>query len=228
MCIGGERKNVDTIMNTYNIQNRFAKDPIDLGGHGKPGLNCPNCDTLNRAIGYLDPVKAETDDRYCRVAVAGLDEVEVFQADGKHCNKRAVAGQPLAYAQFGFPLSTSYFKELQSLLITLKNNGVYEEKKESFKPESSCPSTSNGTGARSLTPYDLVGIWITCGGFVIIGLIVSFVERRKAMKESAKAVAKGSVRVTHLVKDSLRMSSHRPEVVEDSVLPSSSSSGRRG
>lgn len=226
MWSGGERKNVDSIMNTYNIQNRFVKDPIELGGDGKPGFNCPKCDTLSRAIEYLDPVKAETDDRYCHVAVAGLDEVEVFQAAGVHCNKRAV-GQPLAYVQFGFPLSTSYSKELQSLFITLKNNGVYGEKKEIFKPESSCPSISDGTGARSLTPYDLVGIWITCGGFVIIGLIVSFVERRRAVKDSAKAVAEGSIRVTYLVKDSLRMSSRRSEAVDESVLPSSSTSSAR-
>jgi hypothetical protein len=45
----------------------------------------------------------------------------------------------------------------------------------------------------------LIGIWIVCGGFAIIGHITSFVERRHAVKEQAQKAAEGSLRLSSKV-----------------------------
>lgn len=181
-------------MTNFNIKDRFVRDPIDLGGDGEPGFNCPGCNARERTIKFLDPEKARTDDRYCHAAVASLEELEILQADGMYCNLQT-SGQPLAYKQFGFPLSSQYAKALRSLFITMKNNGVYRKNKFKGFPRSSCAPVQ--PKAKSLTPYDLVGIWITCIGFVIIGIVVSFIERRKALKESAKVVAKETAKLSY-------------------------------
>lgn len=190
------------IMDKFNIADRFVRDPVELGGDGEPGFNCAHCNSLFRTIEFLDPVKAETDSRYCHVALASTEELEIVHGSGVGCNK-GVSGQPLAYKQFGFPLANQFGKELESLFITLKNNGVFEKKQQDARPESSCTGATSQAMARSLTPYDLIGIWITCGGFAIIGLIISFVERRRALNEAAKKVATGSVRLRQTLRGGL-------------------------
>lgn len=226
---GGERKSVDTIMNNYNIGNRFVRDPVELGGDNLPGFNCPNCNALRRTIERLDPVLAKTDSSYCHAAIVALDDLEVFQAEGLHCNK-IISGQPLSYVSNGFPLSSGHSKELLSLFLTLKNKGVYEKKKQEGRPESTCPIAQ--PKAKSLTPYDLIGIWIVCSGFAIIGLITSFFERRHAVKQGAKALVDTSVRLGSRVRGSIlsnsERSSHSRHHKEPSETYISSDSARGG
>lgn len=198
---GAARKNAELVINDFGLDaNQFVRDPIELGGDGGPGFNCPNCAARRRTIDFLDPLKARTDDNYCHAALATSEELEVLQSDGLYCNLK-VSGQPIAYKQFGFPISSPNSKALRSLFFTLKNNGVYERKKRDATPDHACPITE--LKARSLTPYDLVGIWVMCAGFAIIGSIVSFIERRKALKASAKSIAKESVRFGHIVQGSI-------------------------
>lgn len=186
----GERKTIDSLARNANIWNRFVGDPVELGGDGQPGFNCDNCFPLALSLDRIDAVKAATDPSYCHAALVAGDQLEAAQAEGRHCDKISV-GQPVSYVNHGFPLSEEFADRLNPLLTTMKNNGVYDSKKVEAKPSSLCPVPQ--PKVKSLTPYDLIGIWITCGGFAIIGLIVSFFERRHVLKKGAHAVAKGSV-----------------------------------
>ena len=146
------------MMRQYNIASRFVTDPIDLGGDGQPGFNCAKCSSLQRVIEFIDPVKADIDENYCHAGIAAVDDLEVFQSHGQHCDKILV-GQPLVYVANGFPISSEFSVELISLFLTLKNKGVYEEKKAAAKPRSAC-SLSLSNVPSPLSVYDLVAIWI--------------------------------------------------------------------
>ena len=74
-------------MRQYNIASRFVTDPIDLGGDGQPGFNCAKCSSLQRVIEFINPVKADIDDNYCHAGIAAVDDLEVFQSHGQHCDK---------------------------------------------------------------------------------------------------------------------------------------------
>ena len=181
---GGERKSVDSVMRQYNIASRFVTDPIDLGGDGQPGFNCAKCSSLQRVIEFINPVKADIDDNYCHAGIAAVDDLEVFQSHGQHCDKILV-GQPLVYVANGFPISSEFSVELISLFLTLKNKGVYEEKKAAAKPRSAC-SLSLSNVPSPLSVYDLVAIWICTALLASIGICVSIWERRQTLAKQSK------------------------------------------
>ena len=181
---GGERKSVDSVMRQYNIASRFITDPIDLGGDGQPGFNCAKCNSVQRVIEFIDPVKADVDDNYCHAGIAAVDDLELFQSHGQHCDKILV-GQPLVYVANGFPISSEFSVELISLFLTLKNKGVYEEKKAAAKPRSAC-SLSLSNVPSPLSVYDLVAIWICTALLASIGICVSIWERRQTLAKQSK------------------------------------------
>ena len=173
----GERKSVDNIMDLYNIHSLFVVDPVEEGGDGKPGFNCAKCGARKRTLDFLDPVKANHDERYCHAAIVEVTDLEKAQDDELHCNKILV-GQPLAYVAIGFPLSNENADRLRSLFLTVKNAGVYEEAKNRAAPKITCSNRERKSGAHSLGLYDLIGIWICTLGFAIIGICISIYERR--------------------------------------------------
>ena len=182
--LGGERKSIDSVMRQYNIASRFIKDPIDLGGDGQPGYNCAKCNSLQRSIEYIDPVKADVDENYCHAGIAAIDILEVFQSNGQHCDKILV-GQPLVYVANGFPISSEFSVELISLFLTLKNKGVYEEKKAARKPAASCRAYFTSVPS-PLSVYDMVAIWMCTTILAMIGIVVSIWERRQTLVRQSK------------------------------------------
>ena len=89
------------------------------------------------------------------------------------------SGRPLAFVAHGIPISTTMQNSIRSLFIRLKNQGVYAKILKENHPTSKCyKADQKTTGARSLTTYDLVGVWIVTAGFALIGIIVSIIERR--------------------------------------------------
>ena len=192
--LGGERKSIDSVMRQYNIASRFIKDPIDLGGDGQPGYNCAKCNSLQRSIEYIDPVKADVDENYCHAGIASVDILEVFQSNGEHCDKILV-GQPLVYVANGFPISSEFSVELISLFLTLKNKGVYEEKKAAVKPISAC-SLSSSSVPSPLSVYDLVAIWICTALLATIGICVSIWERRHTLVKQSMKIRSAAKRLS--------------------------------
>lgn len=176
---GGPRKSILKVAETYDIYEKIVRDPLELGGDGYPGFDCPKCRANDRSIDFLDPVKADTDDRYCHVAIMSPDVLDAHQAQGRHCNK-TISGPALSYVSTGIPISPVVSKEMSAIFLSLTADRKYEQHKTAATPRGICPVQS--AKARSLTPYDLVGIWIICLVFATIGIIVSLFERRKVIK----------------------------------------------
>ena len=64
----------------------------------------------------------------------------------------------------------------------MKNGGLYQQKRREAKPMSQCIKNEAETeiqGAKSLTPYELVAVWIVTSGFALIGVVVSLFERTR-------------------------------------------------
>ena len=181
-----------------------------------PGFNCKECRSLTRAIEFIDPDKADNGDpRFCHAAIAAIDDLEVFQGNGQHCNK-TIIGQPVSYVANGFPLSNQYSASLRALFLTLKNSGMYERFKREQKPLSTCqdPNAANG-GANSLSPYDLIGIWIVTTGFALIGIFVSVYERRNSIHKHAKKSSSMLASASEEVYNSFRKTSNRQSTLDE-------------
>ena len=79
----------------------------------------------------------------------------------------------------GFPLAESVAPVLRSLLLTLKNDGVFEALKRESKPISNCLNAKSRP--KPLSAYTVIGIWIVTIAFAAIGIAVNIYERREAI-----------------------------------------------
>jgi len=148
----------------------FAADPVDLGGDGLPGFNC--CGPRRKVFEMLDPVRAQSDSRYCHVAIAPAEDLEVEQGRGEYCNLRA-AGDTIGQVQIGMPVFERVSAEVTSLFLKMKNDGVLEKMLNVVRPEPNCPLPPGGDGT-ALTVQQLSGLWVVAFGFATLGLIVTF------------------------------------------------------
>ena len=179
------RKHVDAIVNVNRRLDKsfFVQDPTELGGDGRPGFDCPQCNARSRVFDFVDVRKADQgDQRYCHAAIAPLDDLEVFQSTGQHCDKSAIGGA-IGSMETGFPIYEGKKREFTPLLLKIKNNGVFLEAKKRNQPLSACPILRLQTGeTASLTFGQLSGIWTISFGFALLGLIVSAAACLKVRK----------------------------------------------
>lgn len=180
----GERKVSSTVMSLYNIADRFISDPIELGGDGKPGFNCDACRSRVRVFEQMsrsNTRRSNPDSPYCDAAIAPLEDLEVFLRDGKHCDKVAV-GDPLTYVQSGLPIFDGVSQGLISLMLNMKNDGIFARELQEARPTSTCPKGSgnggggsgDGGGDDALSIEELTGIWVISFGFAMLGLVMKF------------------------------------------------------
>jgi hypothetical protein len=177
--ICSERKSMEIVRSLYkNISDStFVVDPPELDGDGKPGFNCPNCASRKRVFEFLDPTKADNGDpRYCHAAIAPLEDLEVEKQNGAFCDLSAV-GDVVGQVQTGMPVYEGVSAELISLLLKLKNDGVYDKELLAARPESQCPVVERGEGS-ALSIQQLTGIWVVSFGFAFAGLVVTFLMPR--------------------------------------------------
>jgi hypothetical protein len=167
----------------------FAKDPIELGGDGKLGFDCPNCKISTRPIEFLDPVKAETDENYCHAALSFAEHLESFHAEGKYCHLKFVPGS-IALVPDGLPIFEGISQELLAHFFHEKNRGLWNNIREAATPSSICPipKYSNSLKNASLTIFDLMGIWTVSSLFIFLGVITTctilpFLKRRGGKKK---------------------------------------------
>lgn len=172
----GERKTVSTVMKVMGIEDRFVVDPIELGGDGNPGFNCPNCKSRTRVFdAMLRDIDAD-DSSHCHAAIAPLEDLEVLQRTAVHCNKTAV-GMPVGFVASGIPIFDGVFEELSSLLLRMRNDGSYEKALKASRPSNTCPSTTSDDWAGTdiaLSISQLMGIWVVSFGLAATGLLVTF------------------------------------------------------
>lgn len=81
------RTAVLTLQGLHGNYGNFVVDPIDLGGDGLPGFNCQACNVAQRVFDFLDPQRADYDERFCHVAVTQEQHLVVLHSRGLHCNK---------------------------------------------------------------------------------------------------------------------------------------------
>jgi hypothetical protein len=154
--------------------NAFAKDPIELGGDGLPGFDCPKCSISTRGIEYLDPVKAETDENYCHAALSFAEGLESFHAEGKYCNLKFV-GASIALVPDGLPVFEGISRELVTHFYQEKNRGLWASIRGAAKPPSTCavPQYNSTLKNAALTIFDLAGIWSVSCLFIFLGVLIT-------------------------------------------------------
>eukprot|EP00957_Ditylum_brightwellii_P190190 14477207-Ditylum_brightwellii.AAC.1 len=160
-------------MDIYGIADRMVPDPIEIGGDGKPGFNCAACKGRTRVFDYM---KRDHDDpsTYCDAAIVPHEDLDVLKSQGLHCDK-VIVGSALAYRQSGFPVFDGVSKELISLFLKLKNEGVYDRWLEYSRPTDSCPITT-GEGS-ALSVAQLTGVWVITFVFALIALVVKYIPK---------------------------------------------------
>jgi hypothetical protein len=163
-----ERKLAEAIIETYGIDpSRFVPDPVELGGDGKPGFNCPDCNARPRALEMMRRTHNDPS-LYCNAAISGFQDLQVMHRYGKHCDKTKT-GEYVGQDLNGIPIFDDHAAPLSSLFQKLKSEGVVEKKLNDATPESQCPVTV-GEGS-ALNPLQLTGVWVITFGFALIGLL---------------------------------------------------------
>lgn len=179
--ICSERKNMETVTRVFGVPpDLFVTDPVELGGDGQPGFNCAGCNNRRRVFEFMDPTLADTDPRYCHVALAPEEDLEVFHTKAEFCSKVTV-GAPVTFVQTGIPIFEGISPELTSFFLHMKNEGVFARIAEISRPVSTCPA-KEGQEGEALTITQLTGIWVVSFGFAIAGLIATafqpFLQKR--------------------------------------------------
>ena len=174
--ICAERKTLEIVRALYpNItDDSFVRDPTYIGGDDGPGFVCSSCQSRRRVFEMIQPSEVGKNDSYCHVAIAPMEDLEVEQQNGDYCKLRIV-GDPVGQVQTGMPVYEGISAELISLLLKLKNDGVYDKEVLAARPESQCPVSGGGEGS-ALSIQQLTGIWVVSFGFAFAGLIVTFVS----------------------------------------------------
>jgi len=174
--ICAERKVANFIMETFGVhENNLVPDPVELGGDGRPGFNCPKCESRERIFNYMrrthdDPLQ------YCNVAIASLEDLDALHHYGKHCDKMKV-GDSLDYRSFGIPIHDGDHSDaLVSLLHKVKGNSVMTRTMAAAVPENQCPETE-GEGT-ALSVRQLTGVWLVTFFFVLLALLAKLVSGR--------------------------------------------------
>lgn len=186
--ICSERKNLETIRALYPAitDAHLVMDPVELGGDGLPGFNCPACQARVRVFDFLDAGRANSDPRYCHAAFAPAEDLERIKANGQHCNKTIVSNR-LASVQTGIPINEAKSPELISFFLAMKNDGLFDRQLVLSQPLPSCPEyQSRGDEGDALNVEQLAGIWIVSGACALLGVLVTWlqpkVEKRSAQR----------------------------------------------
>lgn len=81
----------------YIDETAFVVDPFDLGGDGLPGFLSKRTLVFDR----LDLELAAKDKRFCHAAITFIQDLQMEQRDGRHCNKTASTSTTLGHTQTG-------------------------------------------------------------------------------------------------------------------------------
>ena len=180
-------KDANIIIDGFGVDpSQIVPDPIELGGDGQPGFNCPNCKARERVFTHMKPIHDDPA-RYCHVAVASQEDLDIMHHYSNHCDKTKV-GEPVAYRAIGIPIHEIHTNALVSLLHKSKADGVMTKTLAASSPMSQCPS-QGGEGS-ALNVQQLTGVWVIAFLFALFGLFVRLVsESRCGMRRRYYGVA---------------------------------------
>eukprot|EP00581_Thalassiosira_minuscula_P013316 CAMPEP_0183713660 /NCGR_PEP_ID=MMETSP0737-20130205/8441_1 /TAXON_ID=385413 /ORGANISM="Thalassiosira miniscula, Strain CCMP1093" /LENGTH=692 /DNA_ID=CAMNT_0025942479 /DNA_START=189 /DNA_END=2264 /DNA_ORIENTATION=+ len=172
MNICAERKLADFAIDFYGLNpSTFVPDPIELGGDGEPGFNCPKCKARERIFSHM---RQSHDDptQYCNVAIASQEDIDVLHGYGSHCDKTKV-GESIHHRSIGIPIYDRHADALVSLLHKSKADSIMTKTLASALPKSQCPETG-GEGS-ALNVQQLTGVWVITFSFALIALLAKFI-----------------------------------------------------
>ena len=175
------RKVVDQITAVHNLdESFFVVDPTEEGGDGLPGFACENCAPRRRIFDFLDPDLAKLEKsgpnaKYCHAALAVVEDLDLFQSEGVHCNKSFV-GSVLSDSYWGVPMYSGVSTSLTTLMLALKNQAVLNAIMFNQRPKDQCIglTITAASETSSLNITQLSGIWVVSGGFAVIALLITF------------------------------------------------------
>ena len=182
--ICAERKIASVVIESFGIDpSRIVPDPVELGGDGNPGFNCPNCNARERTFNNMRRTHNDPS-QYCNVAIASQEDLEVLHKFGNHCDKIKV-GESIAYRSMGIPIYDKHADALVSLLHKQKAEGGMTYALAGATPSSQCPETG-GEGS-ALNIQQLTGVWVITFSFALIALFVKLISRRCRRKNQINA-----------------------------------------
>jgi hypothetical protein len=175
--------------NSHLDDSIFALDPPELGGDNRPGFSNRKESLFDR----VDEKSAETDPTYCHAAIAFLQDLEVEQGEGRHCNKTAV-GLPLGNFTMGIPTYAGKHVALSALFAKTINLNILANDVLRLRPEKKCDAVEGQIRGETkpLSFEQLNGIWCITFFFAILSLVVECfkpwrpIKIRGKRKESSK------------------------------------------
>ena len=171
-CIS--RNSIEVVQSLHDIKDEaFVVDPED----GLPGFACAGCQPRQRVFDFMSAKRAESGDpTYCHAAITSRSNLETMQSQGLHCNKTVVGKERVGEVLNGLPVFENAAKKLLPLLLSLKNNGVYDKNLLDSRPKSVCTVelVNEGGETASLSIMQLSGIWFVSFSFAILGLVTTF------------------------------------------------------
>lgn len=161
----------------------FALDPPELGGDNLPGFLNGKQSLFDR----VDERSAETDPTYCHAAITFLQDLEVEQGQGRHCNKTAV-GVPLGNITIGIPIYAGKYGALSALFAKTINLNILAKEARSQRPDKKCDAVESQIRGetKSLSIEQLNGIWCITFFFAILSLGVEFFKPWRPIKIRGK------------------------------------------
>jgi len=183
-----ERKTMESILTALPQldSSMFVVDPPELGGDGKAGFNCANCNSRERVFDMVDPSKVMGNSSYCHAAISPQEDLEVLQADGKHC-RLTIVGKPVQFTLIGFPIFEGVSPSLLSFFLRLKNEGLMDKATTAGRPVSKCPVDLGGEGS-PLSISQLSGIWLVSFTFAFLGFISTCLINHQGTTDQKKQV----------------------------------------
>ena len=149
---------------------KIIPDPEDIGGDGMPGFNCPNCESRTRVFDFMKAGNDADGYTYCDAALSSMEDLQVLQANGLHCNKTKV-GDVLGFRSVGIPIYSGISEELISWLHRMKFEGRLDRHFNDAQPANQCPETVEGEEGSALNIWQLSGIWLITLSFAVGSLV---------------------------------------------------------
>jgi len=189
--ICAERKLAEFVTDFYGLNpSIFVPDPIELGGDGEPGFNCPKCKARERIFTHM---RQSHDDpsQYCNVAIASQEDIDIMHRYGSHCDKTKV-GDSIDHRSIGIPIYDKHADALVSLLHKSKADSVMTKTLAAAAPRSQCPETG-GEGS-ALNVQQLTGVWVITFSFALLALLAKFIVSctRRRLNRNARVDSKTS------------------------------------
>mmetsp|Transcript_41485 Transcript_41485/g.76652 ORF Transcript_41485/g.76652 Transcript_41485/m.76652 type:complete len:711 (-) Transcript_41485:257-2389(-) len=186
-----ERKVAEAVIDLHNIDpSLVVPDPVELGGDGNPGFNCPKCNARERVFEYMRHSPSDKS-LYCNAAFVTSGDLQVLHESREHCDKTLV-GDVLAFTNEGIPIydGNDTSASLLALFHRMKNEGKMDKEMSEERPANNCP-VKEGEG-HSLGVEQLTGIWMITFTLAAASLVAKVVQgwyiKRKETRMGTKVV----------------------------------------